>query len=145
MTAGTLASPVGAFVAQVGGTFLGSQGSAGQRLGDPFFQALTHWISGPPDSIPTSTLNDSFERVLAGQLLPLPRTGDRLDNLNWDEVSMDLEWQGAGDPLTWRGRDELAVHKTLLPTAAPPAAAQATLDQYFAQVAAATDQIVDDD
>jgi hypothetical protein len=136
MTAGTSASPLSAFVFQVGGTSIGLQISANQRMADQFFQMLAHGMNLPADPIFTSTASASLENVLVGQLLPpLPPTADSLDYLNWDEVSSDLDWQGTGDPRNCCGQGDAAVHH----------ADQASLDECFSQMATATGQVTEDE
>jgi hypothetical protein len=69
-----------------------------------------------------------------------------LSNLDWDEATGDLAWQGAGDPLSWRDRDESARRQVLVPTTVPSAAMDlATVDQYFSEMDAAMEQIAEDE
>ena len=93
--AGTPVALLSALIGQVGGASIGSQISTSPPLGVQFFQALGRWMSGPADTVVPTTVGDSFARVLAGQLLPVPPMPDNLDSLNWDEVSSDLDNQGA--------------------------------------------------
>ncbi len=140
MSASTSASPLGGLVLQVGGSLLGIPVSASPRPSDQFFQAHAHWFGGPTDTVLTSTVNDSFARILAGQLLPLPPMADSLDNLNWDEVSSDLNWEGIGDPLTWPGGSDTSAYQPHLQSSEPVA-----LERCFAQMVAELDQIADSD
>jgi uncharacterized repeat protein (TIGR03803 family) len=116
ISAGTLVSPLGAFVLQVGGPSLGFPANGGQRQGDQ----------------PFLLVKASFEPVVGAQFLPLSPPAEYLD-LNGDEISSDLDWQGPRDPLSWGGQGESADHQALLPIAAPPAA----VDQCFSQMDAA--------
>jgi uncharacterized repeat protein (TIGR03803 family) len=135
MTAGTPAGLLGAFAVQISGVGPGLQLTAGQRGSDQFFQALGHWISGPAYLSPTNMVSDTFGSALAGQLLPVPPTADSLDYLNWNEVSSDVDWEGIGDPLMWRGRNDPPAHQLLMPASVPQSGAdQATLVQCFSQM-----------
>ena len=133
---------LGALIGQIGGASTGRQISTSQPLADQFFQALARWMSGPADTVVPITASDSYARVLAGQLLPVPPTPDSLDSLNWDEVISDLDFQSARNLLDYREPDD----GRLLPAAKSLADAdQAIWDEYFAQTAGATDQAAEDE
>jgi hypothetical protein len=137
-----LASQLGAIVLKVGSAAVGLPVISSQRQGDQFFQALAHWIGCiPPDSILTSIVTDTFERILAGRLLPLPPTADSLDKLNWEEVSYDLNGKGAAD----RGQRNPPASQAPLPASGSHGAVdQASLEQCFSQLITADLTAVDE-
>jgi hypothetical protein len=135
MIAGASASTLGGLAFEVGGASMGLQISASQRLNDQILLALGRWISSPADTLHPSTVGDPFMGLLSRQLLPVLPTPDSVGNVNWDELSGDLDLHDAGDLLN-RRPDDAPAHWLLLPaTGSQVVADQATLDQYFSQIA----------
>jgi len=137
---GALAAPLASWTFLVGNVppFMaaGTGISAGQPLADQVFQT-----PGAGTINPTlfATVNDVFERVLAGQLMLSPFAEDNLHS-QWDEVYGDLDYQGIALGGS-RARGELTAHAIAPPTVIEgPFANQDAMDRYFAQIADDADQ-----
>ena len=113
----------------------------GGHLADPLFQALVPTTANAIDSILVDSVRDTWERILASQLLWTQPAADSFDGLNWDDARSELDWQGMGHRPG--GRD--ATRVTSPATDAPVNAPRAALDQYFAQVADDMDPKMDEE
>jgi hypothetical protein len=144
MIAGASASTLGGLGFEIGGPSMGLQISASQRLNDQILQALEHWISRPADLHYPSTVSDPIMGVLSRQLLPVLPTSDSVDNVNWDELSGDLDLHGVGHLLNRRTEDTPAYWRLLPATGSQAVANHVTLDEYFSQLADANDTTEDE-
>jgi hypothetical protein len=83
-----------------------------------------------------STVRNAIDRVLVSQALQVQLAVNDVNNLNWDEVSSDLDQQTVGDLIVLVGRrgwQDLAGNQTSSPV--PDVGDHAALDLYFTQAA----------
>src|SRR5208282_5974099 len=112
---------------------------AWQQVADQLFQALVRSPANTIDQTLVGSMRDTWERVLASQLLRMQPAPDSLDGMNWGDAETELDWQGVDNRPARSDRNE-ASRVTLSTSDAQANAARAALDQYFAQTTDDTDQ-----